>query len=427
MRTAQTGARLSLRAVLALAPLNVGQIVTGRSGLSSRWVHWVNVLHWPAGDAVRPGDLVLTTAVAPSRDDAREFLAQIVCSPAAAAVVSMPSDVRLTGVLPEAIETAAEHGFPVVLLPWEVPFADVTRAVLTRLLAPAGPLVSAVQVTAGGGTSPAQVDRVAETVRDHGRGGGPDVSAELLRASSRRSRRVRVQVGLGYPPDRRGQDWLRRCDMFLARVEAMARRGGASVRTQRSDHVLLIVLEDDASDGPTLRMLLEQSAQGTEVARWVVTDSDSQDPDRLRGLRLGQHIVGGQQRSFESQSLESLTLLGVLAQSEHVTTVVAEAIGSVVAYDRDHRSQLIETVDVYLDEACNTSAAARRLFLNRHSLMYRLQKVEALTGFSLREPADRFFLHTAVRLYRFRLLQSADSADRLAAVNDDGLPGDEGR
>jgi hypothetical protein len=406
----------------------VGQIVVGRSELASRWVHWVNVLHWPAGDAVRPGDLVLTTAVAPSRDDAREFLHQLVSSPAAAAVISMPNDIRLTGVLPDVIEAATERGFPVVLLPWEVPFADVTRAVLTRLLAPAGPLVTAAPATADGCPPvPAVTGREGNAPRGHHRGGGPDVSAELLRASARRSGRVRVQVGLGYPPDRRGPDWARHRDLFLARVEAMARRGGASVRTQRGDQLLLVVLEGDASDGPTLGALLEQSDHGTEVARWVVTDTDSQDADRVREFRLGQHIVGGQQRSFESQSLESLTLLGVLAQSEHVTSVVAEAIGSLVAYDRDHRSRLIETVDVYLDEACNTSAAARRLFLNRHSLMYRLQKVEALTGFSLREPADRFFLHTAVRLYRFRLLQSADSADGLAAVDDDGLSGDERR
>ena len=142
--------------------------------------------------------------------------------------------------------------------------------------------------------------------------------------------------------------------------------------------------------------------------------------------KLGQRIVRGQQRSFESQSLESLTLLGVLAQNEHVAAVVSDAVGGLVAYDRKHHTNLMETVDVYLDEACNTSAAARRLFLNRHSLMYRLQRVEALTGFSLREPADRFVLQTAVRLRRFRLLQGEPSADGLATVDDDALPGDEG-
>ena len=106
-------------------------------------------------------------------------------------------------------------------------------------------------------------------------------------------------------------DWARRSDLFLARVEAIARRHGTSVRVQRSDEVLLVVLEDDAGDGPSLRTLLEQSGHGATIAHWVVTDTDAHDGETGDELKLGQRIVRGQQRSFESQSLESLTLLGV--------------------------------------------------------------------------------------------------------------------
>jgi len=121
-------------------------------------------------------------------------------------------------------------------------------------------------------------------------------------------------------------------------------------------------------------------------------------------MRLGREILGDGGGWAASQSLESLFVLGAMAQSPLISKVVAEAVGPLVDYDRQHRRNLVETLEVFLDESCNTSAAARRLFLNRHSLMYRLGKIEQLTGFSLKEPADRFFLHASVRLYRYRLL-----------------------
>jgi purine catabolism regulator len=55
---------------------------------------------------------------------------------------------------------------------------------------------------------------------------------------------------------------------------------------------------------------------------------------------------------------------------------------------------------VFLTENGNTTAAARRLFLNRHSLMYRLRKVEELTGRDLKRHEDRFLLELALRLRR---------------------------
>lgn len=62
--------------------------------------------------------------------------------------------------------------------------------------------------------------------------------------------------------------------------------------------------------------------------------------------------------------------------------------------------QLVHTLEILLDEATNTSAAARALFLNRHSLLYRIKLIEELTGMSLKNPADRFQLEVSVRVHQ---------------------------
>lgn len=61
-------------------------------------------------------------------------------------------------------------------------------------------------------------------------------------------------------------------------------------------------------------------------------------------------------------------------------------------HDRERRSDLIRTLLVYFDAGANTSEAADRLFLHRNSMLYRLTRVEKLTGLDLKDPKARLAL-----------------------------------
>jgi sugar diacid utilization regulator len=63
----------------------------------------------------------------------------------------------------------------------------------------------------------------------------------------------------------------------------------------------------------------------------------------------------------------------------------------------EHES-LVTTLESYLDHACDTKLTAEALFLHRASLYYRLQRVEELTGASLKNGADRLTLHVGLKL-----------------------------
>jgi PucR C-terminal helix-turn-helix domain/GGDEF-like domain len=63
----------------------------------------------------------------------------------------------------------------------------------------------------------------------------------------------------------------------------------------------------------------------------------------------------------------------------------------------EHHS-LVVTLETYLDHACDTKQTAEALFLHRASLYYRLQRIEELTGASLRSGADRLTLHLGLKL-----------------------------
>jgi purine catabolism regulator len=76
---------------------------------------------------------------------------------------------------------------------------------------------------------------------------------------------------------------------------------------------------------------------------------------------------------------------------------VESELGDLLAYDEEHSSNLLGTLDAFLQSNGNKAATADALFLQRRSVYYRLTRIEELLGRSL-EPADhRVRLYVALR------------------------------
>ncbi len=67
-------------------------------------------------------------------------------------------------------------------------------------------------------------------------------------------------------------------------------------------------------------------------------------------------------------------------------------VDPLLKHDRKRRSDLVRTLTVYFAAGANASEAADRLFLHRNSLLYRLARIEELTGLDLKDPRARLAL-----------------------------------
>jgi purine catabolism regulator len=54
-------------------------------------------------------------------------------------------------------------------------------------------------------------------------------------------------------------------------------------------------------------------------------------------------------------------------------------------HDRARGSDLVRTLKTYFATGANASEAADRLFLHRNSMLYRLERIQALTGLDLKD------------------------------------------
>ena len=120
---------MTLRELLNLPPLNRARVVAGHSGID-RHVRWVHVVDIPeVVEWVRPGQFLLTTAYAwPAEDlQLRQLIRQLAQIGLAGVGIAIP---RFVDRVPQPVlDEANRASLPVVEIPWDIPFAEITESV----------------------------------------------------------------------------------------------------------------------------------------------------------------------------------------------------------------------------------------------------------------------------------------------------------
>jgi purine catabolism regulator len=79
---------------------------------------------------------------------------------------------------------------------------------------------------------------------------------------------------------------------------------------------------------------------------------------------------------------------------------VERVLAAVIAYDREHGTQLIASLAAFLAHNRSWQAASEALFVHKKTLVYRMRRVEQLTGRSLADVDDVVELWLALRALR---------------------------
>ncbi|BBN97947.1 PucR family transcriptional regulator [Sporolactobacillus terrae] len=115
-------------------------------------------------------------------------------------------------------------------------------------------------------------------------------------------------------------------------------------------------------------------------------------------LETGRSRHGIGTRSTFTDTCE-FQILSHLSKNRAAKDIVQKIIGPLVAYNSERGLDLMHTLTYYIHHNGNVSQTARALSLQRQSLIYRLQKIEGLTGKSLSKSDDLFLLQLCVKLW----------------------------
>jgi sugar diacid utilization regulator len=83
--------------------------------------------------------------------------------------------------------------------------------------------------------------------------------------------------------------------------------------------------------------------------------------------------------SFEETGAYRLLLPAMSEDPTELEGFYEETVAPLVAYDEQYETELVRTLETFLDADGNVAGAAERLFTHRHTVRYRLERVKELT------------------------------------------------
>ena len=89
-----------------------------------------------------------------------------------------------------------------------------------------------------------------------------------------------------------------------------------------------------------------------------------------------------------------------MSAEKRPSNIYYQHIFTLAAYDNKRRTELIKTLETYLDFGGSLVDAAQALYIHRNTLLHRIERIETLCDVNLRSPWHRLNLHVAVKGYR---------------------------
>ena len=132
----------------------------------------------------------------------------------------------------------------------------------------------------------------------------------------------------------------------------------------------------------------------------------SEPADLPRGLQEAELVVDVLEQSDGAITQDIGTgtyrlLFRVLASHpEEVRSFFEDTVAPLVRYDDQYGTDLVGTLDAYLENNCNMNATAAMIYAHRHTVAYRLDRVRELTGLDPVRSEDRERLGLGLKAYR---------------------------
>jgi sugar diacid utilization regulator len=102
--------------------------------------------------------------------------------------------------------------------------------------------------------------------------------------------------------------------------------------------------------------------------------------EALLAANVAEGDAGGPVLAFEETGAYRLLLSAMSEDPGELQRFYAETVEPLVAYDDQYETDLLQTVEAFLDADGNVAGTAQRLFTHRHTIRYRLERVRELSG-----------------------------------------------
>jgi PucR family transcriptional regulator, purine catabolism regulatory protein len=235
---------------------------------------------------------------------------------------------------------------------------------------------------------------------------------------------------------------------WRARVRAIAERGARAV-VSRSIAALseregtvgaeVLLLVPGGEEPPAARaaetVLREMEAALAGYTFAIGRSRIAEDPvdlpravsEALLAANVAQGGSDGQALAFEQTGAYRLLLSAMSENPAELQRFYAETVEPLVAYDEQYETDLMRTLETFLEADGNVAGTAQRLFTHRHTIYYRLERVRDLSGLDVSSSDGREKLSLGLKSMRVLGISSAGGPALEAGAEGGRVPRGSGR
>jgi DNA-binding PucR family transcriptional regulator len=208
---------------------------------------------------------------------------------------------------------------------------------------------------------------------------------------------------------------------WRGRVRSVAERGARAVVARSiaalsqhegapSAEVLLLVPGADdvvaarAADAVQREMEAGLAGCTFAIGRSRIAEDPADLPRAASEAMLAANVVHGSHDgvvlAFDDTGAYRLLLSTMSENPQELQRFYAETVEPLVAYDEQYETNLVGTLEAFLDADGNVAGTAQRLFTHRHTVYYRLERVRELSGHDVSSSDGREKLSLGLKAMR---------------------------
>ncbi|HEX6262120.1 MAG TPA: PucR family transcriptional regulator ligand-binding domain-containing protein [Actinomycetota bacterium] len=187
-------------------------------------------------------------------------------------------------------------------------------------------------------------------------------------------------------------------DLLWAAEDVLSRRGGGYLTAPREQDLYVLVHPDGEEGFGELRREVAGKLRSSVRLGAGSAVRPTQAGTSLREASYALKVARLEGRdSADFRALGTYRLLLSLQEPDALRAFADSVLAPLDRYDADHGGELVPSLRAFLEHNARWESAAGELFVHRHTLRYRMRKVEELAGRDLGSAHDRMEFWLALR------------------------------
>jgi PucR family transcriptional regulator, purine catabolism regulatory protein len=199
-------------------------------------------------------------------------------------------------------------------------------------------------------------------------------------------------------------------------AHSTAQPPGPGARSVGAEILLLVPGGDEstaarAADGILREMEAGLTGYTLAIGRSRIAQEPTDLPraasEALLAANVAQGSPDGVALAFEQTGAYRLLLSAMSENPSELQRFYAETVEPLLAYDEQYETDLVRTLEAFLEADGNVAGTAQRLFTHRHTIYYRLERVRELSGLDVSSSDGREKLSLGLKAMRVLGISSA--------------------